>query len=62
MRFHTGRQPTRITYYIATGRRIVLPSVLVKTRQRERQEVERAWRGRAMRACIAEGHTVEDDE
>jgi hypothetical protein len=60
LRFYVGRQPTRITYYIATGRRIVLFTVFVKTRQRERQEVERAWR--AMRTCIAEGHTVEDDE
>jgi hypothetical protein len=60
LRFYVGRQPTRITHYIATGRRIVPLTVFVKTRQRERQEVERAWR--AMRACIAEGHTVEDDE
>jgi len=60
LRFHLGRQQTRITYYIATGRRIVLLTVFVKTRQRERQEVQRAWR--AMQTCIAEGHTVEDDE
>ena len=60
LRFHLGRQQTRITYYIATGRRIVLLTVFVKTRQRERREVQRAWS--AMQTCIAEGHTVEDDE
>ena len=60
LRFHVGRQQTRITYYIATGRRIVLLTVFVKTRRRERLEVERAWR--AMQVCIAEGHTAEDDE
>lgn len=58
LRFHLGRQQTRITYYIATGRRIVLLTVFVKTRQRERLEVQRAWR--AMQNCIAEGHTAED--
>ncbi len=60
LRFHLGRQQTRITYYIATGRRIVLLTVFVKTRQRERVEVERAWR--AMQTCIAEGHTSEGHE
>ena len=60
LRFHLGRQQARITYYIATGRRIVLLTVFVKTRQRERREVQRAWS--AMQTCIAEGHTVEDDE
>lgn len=60
LRFHLGRQRTRVTCYIATGRRIVLLTVFVKTRQREHQEVQRAWR--AMQTCIAEGHTAEDDE
>ncbi|MHB1510371.1 MAG: type II toxin-antitoxin system RelE/ParE family toxin [Acidimicrobiales bacterium] len=59
LRFHLGRQQTKITYYIATGRRIVLLTVFVKTRQRARLEVQRGWR--AMQASIAEGHTVEDD-
>ena len=60
LRFNLGRRQTRLTYYIASGRRIVLLTVFVKTRQRERLEVERAWR--AMEICIAESHTVEDDE
>lgn len=60
LRFHLGRRQTRITYYIATGRRIVLLTVFVKTRQRERREIQRAWS--AMQTCIAEGHAVEEDE
>ncbi|HET9092199.1 MAG TPA: type II toxin-antitoxin system RelE/ParE family toxin [Acidimicrobiales bacterium] len=60
LRFHLGRQQTRITYYIATGRRIVLLTVFAKTRQRERLEIQRAWR--SMQTCITEGHTAEDDE
>ena len=48
----------RITYFIARGRRIVLLTVFLKTRQRERSEVERAIR--AMKQCIAEGHIPED--
>ena len=59
-RFHLGRQQTRITYYIATGRRIVLLTVFVKTRQREHLGAQREWR--AMQTCIAECHTMEDDE
>lgn len=58
LRFHLGRQQIRITYYVATGRRIVLLTVFVKTRQRERTEIQRAWR--AMQVCIAEGHTTEE--
>lgn len=60
LRFYLGREATRVSYYIATGRRIVLLTVFTKTRPRERAEVERAWR--AMQRCVAEGHTAEDDE
>jgi hypothetical protein len=52
--------PVRITYYIATGRRIVLLTVFRKQRQREHQEIARAER--AMARCITEGHEVEDDD
>jgi hypothetical protein len=55
-----GRSQTRITYYIASGRRIVLLAVFAKQRQRERREIDRAWR--AMQRCIAEGHVVEEDD
>lgn len=61
LRFYLG--PTgdavRISYYIATGRRIILLTLFRKQRQREKAEVERARR--AMEKCIAEGHTVEDE-
>ena len=61
MRFHLDRQAVRITYWIATGRRIVLLTVFMKTRTREDREVERA--SRALARCIADKHTVaEEDE
>ena len=59
LRFHLERQQTRITYYIASGRRIVLLTVFAKTRQRERLEIARAVR--AMGRCVAQGHTTEED-
>ena len=46
----------RITYWIASGRRIVLLTVFVKTRMREDREIERARR--ALARCIAEEHEV----
>jgi hypothetical protein len=60
LRFYLGRSQTRITYYIASGRRIVLLTVFAKQRQRERREIDRAWR--AMQRCVAEGHVVEEDD
>ena len=59
LRFYLGAAATRITYWIAPGRRIVLLTVFVKTRQREQREIERARA--AMRACIADDHTLDDD-
>ena len=59
LRFYIGGRPTRITYWIAPGRRIVLLTVFVKSRGRERREVERAKR--ALQRCSAEGHTAEED-
>jgi hypothetical protein len=59
LRFYLGRAPTRITYYLASRRRIVLLTVFAKTRPRERAEIERAWR--AMQRCIAEGHVAEEE-
>ncbi|MQA85874.1 MAG: type II toxin-antitoxin system RelE/ParE family toxin [Streptosporangiales bacterium] len=46
LRFHLDGEAVRITYWIASGRR-------------ETAEVERARR--AMRRCIAEGHTVDEE-
>lgn len=58
LRFHLGAHLWRVTYYIATGRRIILLTVFPKARPRERREVERARR--AMARCIEEGHTADD--
>lgn len=58
LRFHLDRRAVRITYWIASGRRIVLLTVFVKTRMREAREVERA--GRALGRCLAEEHTAEE--
>ena len=52
-----SRDAVRITYFIATGRRIILLTVFRKQRRRQRAEVERARS--AMARCIAEGHTPE---
>ena len=57
LRFYLGRAQTRITYFSATGRRIVLLTVFAKTRPRERAEIERAMQG-----CIDEGHMAEEDK
>lgn len=59
IRFHLDRQQVRITYFIASERRIVLLTVFRKTAQQERAEIERAER--EMYRCIAEGHTTEED-
>lgn len=59
LRFHLDRRAVRVTYWIASGRRIVLLTVFAKTRMRERQEIERARR--AVARCVAEEHSVEED-
>ena len=60
LRFDVLRVAWRITYFFATGRRIVLLTVFHKQRQNERAEVQRArW---AMTSCITEGHTAEEDD
>ena len=61
LRFYLGPvgQAMRIAYYIATGRRIILLTVFSKQRGRERAEIARAER--AMKRCLAEGHTAEED-
>lgn len=58
LRFYLGSRPTRITYWIAPGRRIILLTVFEKTKHQERRQIERARR--AMSRCIAEEHTAED--
>jgi len=58
LRFHLDRQSVRLTYWIASGRRIVLLTTFVKNRMRAVREVDRARR--AIARCIAEDHTLED--
>ena len=60
LRFYLGGRATLVTYWIAPDRRIILLTVFVKTRRRERRQVERAKR--AMKRCMAEGHRVEDGD
>lgn len=59
LRFHLGGQAVRVTYWIASGRRIVLLTVFGKTRTREAREIDRARE--ALRRCIAAEHTVDDE-
>lgn len=60
LRFHLDGRAVRVTYWIASGRRIILLTVFAKTRMREVAEVERARR--AMTRCMAEEHVVEDGD
>ena len=46
----------RITYWIASGRRIVLLTVFIKTRMREDRQIERARQ--ALSRCIAEEYDM----
>ncbi len=59
LRFYLGRERMRVSYFVASGRRIILLTVFRKTRQREEAEINRAEG--AMRRCIAEGHTAEEE-
>jgi hypothetical protein len=58
LRLHLDGNAVRITYWIASGRRIVLLTVFRKTRMREDREIVRARR--AWQRCMAEAHTVEE--
>ena len=58
LRFHLLRQQTRVTYWLASGHRVVLMTVFRKTRRSETAEVERAVR--AQKICEAT-HSVAHD-
>jgi hypothetical protein len=60
LRFYLEGRPMRITYWAASGRRIILLTVFAKAQRRQRQEVERA--GRAFQRCLAEGHTADEEQ
>ncbi|MGV9411355.1 type II toxin-antitoxin system RelE/ParE family toxin [Nocardia sp. NPDC003693] len=59
LRFYLTRDAVRITYWIAPGRRIILLTAFRKHRMHEAAEIERAMR--AMRRCVAEAHTVDEE-
>ena len=56
LRFWLDRDAMRITYWIASDRRIVLLTVFRKSRMRETREIDRAVK--AYRRCVREAHTV----
>ena len=60
LRFHLDAESVRVTYWVASGRRIILLTVFHKTRMREEREVARARR--ALRLCVTEAHTVDTEE
>ena len=60
LRFYLTGKPTRITYWIAPGRRIILLTTFVKTQRQERRQIHRAKQ--AMDRCVAEAHTADDEE
>ncbi|WP_116245696.1 type II toxin-antitoxin system RelE/ParE family toxin [Nocardiopsis sp. FIRDI 009] len=59
LRSYCGGRRVRVTYSIAAGRRIIMPTVFHKTRARESAEVRRALR--AMHDCVNAGHTVDEE-
>ena len=63
LRFHLLRQQTRVTYWVAPGRRVILLTVFRKTRSAETAEVARALE--IQKLCEAEhgiAHEVFDRE
>ncbi len=58
--FYCGGERIRISYWIASGRRIIALTVFAKTRMRETAEVARATA--AMARCQAEGHTADEED
>jgi hypothetical protein len=53
-----GTEDHRISYWIASGR-IILLTHFRKTRMNERREVKRAVR--VYKKCVTEGHNAEDE-
>ncbi|HEY2521993.1 MAG TPA: type II toxin-antitoxin system RelE/ParE family toxin [Streptosporangiaceae bacterium] len=63
LRFHLLTQQTRVTYWLAPGRRVILLTVFRKTRSAETAEVSRALQ--AQKICETEhgrAHTTFDRE
>ena len=55
-----GGQRVRISYWIAPGRRIIMLTVVTKTRMRETAAIARAEA--ALARCVREGHDADDEE
>lgn len=54
------RSATRVTYWIAPGRRIILLTVFHNTRMRDDRQVDRARR--ALARCVDESHTADEED
>lgn len=59
LRFWLDQDAMRISYWIATDRRIVLLTVFRKSRARETREVDRARR--AFRRCVEDAHEIAEE-
>ncbi|MET9241582.1 type II toxin-antitoxin system RelE/ParE family toxin [Nonomuraea sp. NPDC003709] len=59
LRFYLDDLTMRISYWIASDRRIILLTVFHKTRMREDREVDRARR--ALSHCKGEAHSVDEE-
>jgi phage-related protein len=57
-RFHLDVSEWRITYFIGSGRRIVLLTFFRKTQRRETREIARALK--TMERCMTERHLEEE--
>jgi hypothetical protein len=60
LRFYLDGDAIRVTYWIASKRRIVLLTVFQKSRMREAREIDRARR--AYQRCVREEHVVSAEE
>ena len=60
LRFYCGGERIRISYWIASGRRIIALTVFAKTKMRETAEIARA--AAAMARCQAEVHTPDEED
>lgn len=59
LRFYCGGKRIRISYWIASGRRIIALTVFAKTKMRETAEIARA--AAAMARCQQEHHTADEE-
>jgi hypothetical protein len=61
LRFFLAGRPMRVTYWIASGRRMVLLTVFAKTRRREQAEVRRARQALSRSQKAGEVHRREGE-